>query len=212
MRKIPAHEIWPMVHAERLALIDDLETLDAASWEVPSLCAGWSVHDVAAHLADNARTTFFRLFIAMAKAGFSLDRQNGNGVAEMKASTPEGTLQKLVEVAALRCTPPVPVASRLVEEIAHGEDIRRAVGLQRSYPNKALEPAIRYQAATPQGVGGAKELASKVQLCSQDETFRLGLGPQIVGSRLELLMLLSGRGEHATGLSGPGMALVRQGA
>jgi hypothetical protein len=73
----------------------------------------------------------------------------------------------------------------------------------------SLELAIKYQAATPQGVGGAKELAHKVQLCSQDETFRWGIGPQIAGTRLELLMLLSGRGKHARGLSGPGMAFVR---
>ncbi|MGH3652550.1 maleylpyruvate isomerase family mycothiol-dependent enzyme [Glutamicibacter sp.] len=209
MSKIPASEIWPLVHAERLALIDDLGTLNAEQWEFPSLCGGWSVHDVAAHLADNARATFFRLLVAMAKAGFSLDRQNDNGVAAVKAATPAGTLQKLVEVAALRDTPPVPIASRLVEEIAHGEDIRRAVGLKRVYPAESLEPAIRYQAATPQGVGGSKELASKVQLCSQDESFRLGIGPQIVGTRLELLMLVSGRGKHAEGLSGPGLAFVR---
>lgn len=209
MSKIPASEIWPLVHAERLALIDDLGTLDPDQWEVPSLCDGWSVHDVAAHLADNARATFFRLFAGMAKAGFSLDRQNDNGVAAEKAATPDGTLRRLVEVAALRATPPVPLASRLVEEIAHGEDIRRAVGLKRAYPAESLEPAIKYQAATPQGVGGAKELASRVQLCSDDEDFRLGIGPQIAGPRLELLMLVSGRGKHAVGLTGPGLALVR---
>ncbi|MEG2579120.1 MAG: hypothetical protein RSA54_15455, partial [Glutamicibacter sp.] len=119
------------------------------------------------------------------------------------------TLRRLVEVAALRATPPVPIASRLVEEIAHGEDIRRAVGLKRAYPAESLEPAIKYQAATPQGVGGAKDLASRVQLCSEDEDFRLGIGPQIAGPRLELLMLVSGRGKHAVGLTGPGLALVR---
>lgn len=209
MSKIPANEIWPLVHAERLALIDDLGTLTADQWETPSLCSGWSVHDVAAHLVDNARATFVRLLIAMAKAGFNFDRQNDQGVAAAKAATPEGTLRKLMKVAGLRDTPPGPVASRLVEEIAHGEDIRRAVGLERDYPARSLELAIKYQAATPQGIGGAKELASRVQLCTQDETFRWGIGSQIVGTRLELLMLLSGRGKHARGLSGPGMAFVR---
>lgn len=209
MSKIPADEIWSLVHAERLALISDLETLDDAQWRVPSLCAGWSVHDVVAHLVDNARANFIRLFIAMAKAGFSLDRQNANGIAAEKAGTPAATLHRLREVSTLRAAPPAPLASRIVEEIAHGEDIRRAVGLQREYPERSLELAIGYQAATPQGVGGAKELAGKVQFCSDDEKFRRGIGPQIVGTRLELLMLVSGRGEHAVGLSGPGMAFVR---
>ena len=50
-------DVWPLVHAERAALVGDLESLDAAAWETPSLCAGWTVHDVVAHLVDTAKTT-----------------------------------------------------------------------------------------------------------------------------------------------------------
>jgi uncharacterized protein (TIGR03083 family) len=49
-----------MVHAERAALIKHLENLDEARWEEQSLCGGWTVHDVAAHLVDTARTTRLR--------------------------------------------------------------------------------------------------------------------------------------------------------
>jgi hypothetical protein len=55
-------DVWPLVHAERAGLIDDLEHLDDHSWEVPSLCGEWTVHDVVAHLVDSART--MRLFVA----------------------------------------------------------------------------------------------------------------------------------------------------
>ncbi len=33
--------VWPMVHAERAALIEDLEDLDAESWARPSMCGDW---------------------------------------------------------------------------------------------------------------------------------------------------------------------------
>ncbi len=46
--------IWPVVHEERQALIDDLKTLAAERWNTPSLCPGWEVHDVVAHLVDTS--------------------------------------------------------------------------------------------------------------------------------------------------------------
>ena len=48
------NDVWPLVHTERAALIDDLAGLDGTAWEQSSLCAGWTVHDVVAHLVDVA--------------------------------------------------------------------------------------------------------------------------------------------------------------
>lgn len=80
-------QIWELVHAERKALIKDLAELSEEQWATPSLCAGWTVQDVAAHLIDNARTTTPRLAIAMAKARFDFDQQNANGVAAEKGAS-----------------------------------------------------------------------------------------------------------------------------
>jgi hypothetical protein len=33
---------WPVIHAERAALADDLAALALDRWRTPSLCAGWS--------------------------------------------------------------------------------------------------------------------------------------------------------------------------
>ena len=40
----------PDVEAERLDLADLLDTLDDLEWRAQSLCAGWTVRDVVAHL------------------------------------------------------------------------------------------------------------------------------------------------------------------
>jgi hypothetical protein len=45
------NDVWPLVHGERAALIRDLAGLDDRQRDEPSLCAGWSVHDVVAHRA-----------------------------------------------------------------------------------------------------------------------------------------------------------------
>ena len=41
---------WTEIDAQRIRLCDLLADLDAADWEVGSLCAGWTVRDVAGHL------------------------------------------------------------------------------------------------------------------------------------------------------------------
>ena len=49
-------EIWRHVHAERAALAATLAELPAADWERESLCTGWTVHDVAAHVISTPQT------------------------------------------------------------------------------------------------------------------------------------------------------------
>ena len=43
-------EVWQMIDDERLGLADFFDDLSAQEWETASLCAGWRVRDVAAHL------------------------------------------------------------------------------------------------------------------------------------------------------------------
>ena len=43
-------ESWQVVIEQRLAIAELLAGLSEADWEQPSLCAGWRVRDVAAHV------------------------------------------------------------------------------------------------------------------------------------------------------------------
>ena len=45
---------WQVITEQRLGLARLLEGLSDAEWEQPSLCAGWRVRDVAAHVAHGA--------------------------------------------------------------------------------------------------------------------------------------------------------------
>lgn len=42
--------VWRHIDQERSALADVLESLHEAAWQRPSLCRGWRVRDVAAHV------------------------------------------------------------------------------------------------------------------------------------------------------------------
>src|SRR6187551_3133098 len=42
---------WRVIGSERRSLAEQLESLTDQQWETPSLCTGWRVRDVAAHIA-----------------------------------------------------------------------------------------------------------------------------------------------------------------
>lgn len=210
-RRPGGHDVWRLVHAERRALIDDLASLTPEQWATPSLAAGWTVHDVASHLIDNARTTPWRLTVGMVRARGDLDRQNRAGVEAERRPTPAATLDALRSVAGRTSGPPTwmaPVASRLVEEIAHGEDIRRPLGIRHFYPIPAVQQALAYQLRAPASMGGAPAEMRRVRLVAADAAITVGEGPEVHGRLLELLMAATGRPWHQGALTGDGVGLL----
>lgn len=198
-------EIWSVVHTERAALIDDLEGLTEEQWDQPSLCDGWTVHDVVAHLVDSARTTRLGFLAALVRARFDFDRLNARGVARERASSPRATLDRLRRVAPRTSTPPGPLDTRLVEEIVHGEDIRRPLGITRAYPPEGVIRSIRLQARTPVSFGGAKERLSGLRVTATDADLSIGDGADVRGPALSLLLAVSGRRTALADLDGPGV-------
>jgi len=202
------YDVWPLVHAERAALIADLSQIDAAQWEQPSLCAGWTVHDVVAHLVDVARTTRLGFVVDIARARFDFDRQNNRGIARARGASPGETLQRLRDVAARTSTPPAPLDTRLTEEVVHGEDIRRPLGIVHSYSEEAVVRSLRQQVRTSTSFGGAKELVAGVRLTATDAGLTIGDGPVVSGTALALLLAVSGRRVALDELDGSGVAAL----
>ena len=202
-------DVWQLVHQERAALVDDLAGLRDDQWETPSLCGGWTVHDVAAHLVDNARTTRVGIVVAMVRARFDFDRQNDQGVAREKGATPAETLDRLREVAGRTTTPPAPLDSRLVEEVAHGEDVRRPLGLVRAYPPETVERALRHQVRTSVALGGGRQYVAGVRLRATDTDVVVGDGAEAAGPLVSLLLVASGRTAGLDDLAGPGVERLR---
>ena len=198
--------VWPLVHAERAAMIDDLARLDAAQWEQPSLCAGWTVHDIVAHMVDVAHSTRLGFAVDMLRAGFDFDRQNTRGIERARGATPQETLRRLREAATRTSTPIAPLDTRLVEEVVHGEDFRRPLGISHSYSQEAVVRSLRQQVRTSTAFGGARELVAGVRLVASDTDLIIGDGPEVTGPALALLLTVSGRRVAYDELDGPGLA------
>lgn len=190
-------DVWPLVHDERAALLADLETLSPAEWDTPSLCGGWTVRDVAAHLVENASTTLPGMVRDMVLARLDFDRMNARGVARSRGESPSDVLAALRDRVRSTRTPPVDRASRLVEEVVHGEDVRRPLGIVRHYPATAVVPALEYQLRTPDAVGGSRKRAAGLRLVATDAAFTHGEvgedGREVRGRAVDLLLAACGR-------------------
>jgi len=202
--------VWPVVHHERRALLQDLESLQAAQWQTPSLCAGWNVHDVLAHVIDSAKTTRLNFIRRLIACRMDFDRDNSLGVEREKSGEPGQTLNGLRAVISRTSGPPASLATRLVEAFVHGEDIRRPLGIRRNYPSEHVATALGYQVKTTTKIGGGKEIAEGWRLVATDTPFDHGNGPTVEGPAIALLLAVSGRPIGHDEVSGPGAPVFLQ--
>lgn len=203
-----AADIWTLVHAERTALADDLTALTTDQWSTPSLCEGWTVEQVLAHQVSTARTSALGFFSGLVKAGFSFDRFTDNGVKEGSKGGSAAVLAGYRDIATSTKAPPGPKVSWLGEELIHGEDIRRPLGLTRDYPAAAVVPTLDFYKGSNMIVGAKKRIAG-LSLKATDADWSHGTGDLVSGPAISLLMAMTGRKEHLADLSGPGVEVLR---
>lgn len=201
--------IWPTIHAERRALADALSDLTPEQWATPSLCAGWTVHDVLAHQLSAAKMTPPKFFINFAAARFDLDRFAGKQVKREGAGGPEATLAAFRAVESRTSAPPGPKDTWLGEAFVHGEDIRRPLGLTRGYPLEQVARALAFYAKSQAVIGGRERVAG-LTLTAADIEFSVGSGPLVQGPVMSLLLVASGRKVALPELTGPGVETLAQ--
>lgn len=202
--------VWSAVHEERRAQSDDLAGVAAARWSEASLCPGWDVHDVVAHLIDSAQSTRWGFIRRLIAARFDFDRDNALGVARERRESPAETLAAFNRIITATNTPPAAPATRLVEAVVHGEDIRRPLGIHRDYPVDHVLPALQYQLKTSVSMGGGRDRARDLRLVAVDADAAWGSGPEVRGTALALLLAVSGRPVESQELSGPGASALIQ--
>ncbi len=204
-----ADDIWPVVHAERRVLANDLAPLTPEQWSTPSLCEGRTVLDTLAHMVATARMTPLIFVGKMAGSGFRFERMAAKEIQAMSAGGPAETLGRFRAVSDASTGPPGPRDSWLGETLVHGEDIRRPLGLQHTYPSDAVRRLIGFYARSNVLIGGKRRVAG-LTLRPTDADWSHGSGPVVEGPAMSLLMVTAGRQGYLDDLSGVGLDELRR--
>src|ERR1044072_5335101 len=114
-----AESPWPTIHQERGALANDLADLIEAQWSLPSLCPGWSVHQVLAHQVATATMTPVTFVVKFAAAGFNFTKFSNAAIAVEAAGGPAATLAAFRRAQTSTKAPPGPRDSWLGETLVH---------------------------------------------------------------------------------------------
>ena len=204
-------DIWPTIAAERGALADDLANLTPAQWDTPSLCAGWTVRDIVAHLSATAALNPATFFLAMAKARFSFDKFANGQIAKHRGADPLATLAEFRRLQNSTSAPPGPKTSWLGEIVVHGEDARRPLGIPHTYPPEAVRQVIDFYQGSNMLIGSKSRIAG-LALRATDEDWQHVQGDpsaRVEGPLLSLLLAMTGRGAACDDLTGPGVPTLR---
>jgi len=201
-------DMWAQIHAERKALAADLSGVDAAGWSTPSLCAGWSVHDMLAHMLATAEETPGRFFKNFISAGFNFDKMAQRDVKAFGAGGPEQTLAAYRAKADATTKPPGPLDAMLVDAVVHSEDIRRPLGIARTYPIAAVVGCLDFVKKSNLLIGAKRRMAG-LTFRATDTNWSHGTGPEVTGPAMSLLMAATGRGAAVDDLTGDGVDTLR---
>jgi uncharacterized protein (TIGR03083 family) len=199
---------WPLVHAERAVLAADLADLTDQQWATPSLCTGFTVRQVLAHLAAGASLNPARWLAGVIRCRFDFDKMVAMRLAEQLGAHPAQTLARFRRVVTSTVKAPVPVEAVLGEAIVHGEDIRKPLGIHRDYPLTTLTTLAGYYQGSDLVVP-AKRRIDGLRLQASDGPFATGSGPLVSGRTLALIMAMAGRVTFCDELEGAGVAILR---
>ena len=201
-------DLWPAIHAERAALAADLEPLSAPRWATPSLCAGWSVRDVLAHMTAAAKLTSPKFFAALVASGLRFTSVNTKGVSLNLGASPSDTLAAFKGQVTSTTHPPGPNETWLGEVVVHSADIRRPLGISRSYPTDVLVTVADFYKGSNLLIGAKKRIAG-LTLRATDADWTTGAGPEVSGPLLSLVQAMTGRRAALDDLSGDGLATLK---
>lgn len=189
------------VVAERAELVAFLRTLTPAEWETPSLCTGWRIRDVVAHLALDTLSpaTYFRGVVTHP----SPSRANEYFVRGFRDVPPGNLVDRLEKSAATSWLTRFAPRLTLADHVVHHQDIRRPLGRPRTIDPDRLRRVLSH----PDPFAFPRRFTRGLRFVATDVEWESGSGPEVRGPGEALALAMVGRpvlGE----LAGDGVATL----
>ncbi|WP_280258599.1 maleylpyruvate isomerase family mycothiol-dependent enzyme [Nocardia wallacei] len=191
-----------MLRAERGELVSLLRELSEEEWETPSLCTGWRVRDVVAHLQTD--TVSLGTYLGFTVRGRSVDGVNDLLVREFGARPTEELVDRLDSAGGwfTRMAPGIALADMVV----HQQDIRRPLGRAREVPAERLVAVLSH----PDPFAFPRRYTRGLRYVATDVEWSRGKGPEVRGPGEALALVMVGRPAALDDLEGDGVAILRE--
>lgn len=196
--------IFKAITAQRLRLVDRLETLNDTQWDGPTLCEGWAVRTVVGHLVWILETPLWRMFITIVAArGF--DQAADKKAHEFGRRSPRQLVDAYRSLASDRFTPPGlgPVAP-LTDILVHTRDIERPLGIASTLETGDLRIALDFLTSGKTQGFVAKGRLDGLRFEASDQEWSFGQGSLVRGTSEALMMAMTGRTVAFGDLAGDG--------
>ncbi|MBO3741404.1 maleylpyruvate isomerase family mycothiol-dependent enzyme [Actinoplanes flavus] len=206
-------EIYRLTSRNRLMIADFLESLDDAAWAAQTLCEGWTVRHLAAHLVQPMMIGFGRFFLASIRHRGDTDRTVDHFTRRLARHSPAELIALLRQHAPDEVNPPrVGPAGPFAETCVHLRDIARPLGLPDDVPAGHWRILLGYLTSADPRPAPALAPPGRLdglRLAATDTDWSAGEGALITGPIEALGMAATGRTAALPDLTGPGVALLR---
>ncbi|MBF6285736.1 maleylpyruvate isomerase family mycothiol-dependent enzyme [Nocardia cyriacigeorgica] len=197
MTQVPApseEQIWQAVAAERRRLIELLADLPEQAWDHDSLCEGWRVREVVAHVVISSEAKLGWLLWQLVRARGSIDRLNRDTAIRLAAQVDSAELLRRLRASADRRFTPIgsTPTDRLMDLLVHGQDITVPLGLRYEIPAEPARWALHRVWTMGWPFHAARKLAG-YRLTATDTDWSAGEGTPIAAPASTLLLVLTGR-------------------
>jgi uncharacterized protein (TIGR03083 family) len=194
--------LTPVIAAERRAFADVLAGLAEPDWDAPSLCAGWRVREVVAHMTMPFRYSPPRFLAELARSRGNFARMSDR-VARRDARAPIATLLDgwRSNVDHDWKPPGGGLEGALTHDVVHGLDITIPLGVEHPVSGAALRVVLDNATGPLSRKHFGIDLTG-VRLEADDLDWSYGEGEPLRGGARHLLMVLMDRRLPAGVLSG----------
>ncbi len=205
-------DTFELIATQRRAVADVLASLRLEEWEVASLCEGWRVAELAAHLTMPFRVSNREFFLAVLAARGSIATVMDDYAREHAHEPSAQLVAHLRDGSTSRFVPPTfPDVASLHEIVVHGFDLSIPTRRHVEVPDEVARHVLDYLVSTRPGfVHTRRGLARGVRLISTDSEWSWGSGPEVRGTNFGLIMLLARRPLGFEHVSGEGVGIIAQ--
>jgi uncharacterized protein (TIGR03083 family) len=195
--------IQDMIAAQRGELAAVLDALPASGWDEPTLCAGWRVREVVAHVTMPFRYSGRRFVLELARS-----RGKFNEMADRVALRDAARMSPAELAVAVRSNighpwrpPGGGFEGALAHDVIHGLDITVPLGLAFAIPEERLRRVLPVSANDKTVMFFGADLDG-IEFRARDLDWTLGAGPPLTGAAADLLLAMCGRKLPAGRLEG----------